>query len=72
MVKTSDLSETSIDQLETQLAETKAELFNLRFQHVTGKLDNYARIGQVRRDVARIMTILRAREIALAEGDESR
>jgi len=52
------------------LAEAKAELFNLRFQHVTGKLDNYARIGQVRRDVARIMTILRQREIAAAEAGE--
>ena len=49
------------------LAETKEELFNLRFQHVTGQLDNYARLTQVRRDVARINTELRAREIAAAE-----
>ncbi len=46
------------------LTDTKAELFNLRFQHVTGELDNNARLTQVRRDVARINTELRAREIA--------
>jgi large subunit ribosomal protein L29 len=68
MVKAAELQEHTVDQLEIQLAEAKAELFNLRFQHVTGKLDNYARISQLRRDVARIMTILRAREIEAAEG----
>jgi large subunit ribosomal protein L29 len=49
------------------LAETKEELFNLRFQHVTGQLDNNSRLRAVRRDVARINTELRAREIAAAE-----
>ena len=49
------------------LADRKEELFNLRFQNATGQLDNVARIGQVRRDVARINTELRAREIAAAE-----
>ena len=53
------------------LAETKEELFNLRFQHVTGQLDNSARLTQVRRDVARINTELRAREIAAAEALET-
>ena len=50
-----------------RLGETKQELFNLRFQHVTGQLDNSARLGQLRKDVARINTELRAREIAAAE-----
>ncbi|MEJ5253895.1 MAG: 50S ribosomal protein L29 [Acidimicrobiales bacterium] len=50
-----------------RLAEAKQELFNLRFQHATGQLENHARLGQVKRDVARIMTELRAREIAAAE-----
>ena len=63
-----DLSE---DDLITRLAEAKQELFNLRFQNVTGQLDNSARIRQVRRDVARIETILRQREIAAAEGTET-
>jgi large subunit ribosomal protein L29 len=58
-------------ELETRLAEAKQELFNLRFQNVTGQLDNSARIGQVRKDVARIETILRQREIAAAEATET-
>lgn len=59
------------DELLTRLAEAKQELFNLRFQNVTGQLDNSARIGHVRRDVARIETILRQREIAAAEATET-
>jgi large subunit ribosomal protein L29 len=53
------------------LADTKQELFNLRFQHVTGELPSSARLVQVRRDVARINTELRAREIAAAEALEN-
>jgi len=49
------------------LADSKEELFNLRFQNATGQLDNVARLRQVRKDVARINTELRAREIAAAE-----
>lgn len=47
--------------------EAKEELFKLRFQNATGQLDNFARIKDVRRQVARIETILRDREIAAAE-----
>jgi large subunit ribosomal protein L29 len=72
MAKRTDLAEMGVDELDTALAEAKAELFNLRFQHVTGKLDNYARIGQVRKDVARFNTLLRAREIEAAEAEEIR
>jgi large subunit ribosomal protein L29 len=50
-----------------RLAEAKQELFNLRFQHATGQLSNSARLGQTRREVARVNTELRAREIAAAE-----
>lgn len=53
------------------LADAKEELFNLRFQNVTGQLENSARIGQVRKDVARINTELRSREIAAAEALEA-
>jgi len=63
-----ELADTELD---TRLAEAKQELFNLRFQNVTGQLDNSARIGHVRRDVARIETILRQREIAAAEATET-
>ena len=50
-----------------KLAEAKDDLFKLRFQHATGQLTNYRRLGQVRREVARVMTRLRELEIAEAE-----
>ena len=53
-----------------RLSETKDELFKLRFQLATGQLSNYARIGQVRKDIARLETELRAREISAAEALE--
>ena len=55
------------EELEGRLVQAKEELFNLRFQLVTGRLDNSSRVGQVRREVARIHTVLREREIAAAE-----
>jgi large subunit ribosomal protein L29 len=58
------------EELLNRLAEAKQELFNLRFQHVTGQLDNYSRLGQMKKEVARINTILRDREIAAAEALE--
>jgi large subunit ribosomal protein L29 len=53
-----------------QVREAKDELFKLRFQNATGQLSNYARLGQVRRNIARLETELRAREIAAAEALE--
>ena len=53
-----------------RLAEARRELFNLRFQLATGQLDNSARLGMVRRDIARLSTFLREREIAAAEAAE--
>jgi large subunit ribosomal protein L29 len=50
-----------------RLSDVKQELFNLRFQHVTGQLDNTSRLGHLKKDVARIETELRVREIAAAE-----
>ncbi|MGH9164397.1 MAG: 50S ribosomal protein L29 [Acidimicrobiales bacterium] len=64
---TTELADMVTEELETRLAETRQELFNLRFQHVTGQLDNSSRLGQLRREVARINTVLRAQEIAAAE-----
>ena len=57
-----DLDETD---LVTRLQDAKKELFNLRFQSATGQLDNNARLRQVRRDIARIYTILRERELGI-------
>ena len=70
MTTPADLREMVDEELLTRLAEAKQELFNLRFQHVTGQLDNYARLGQMKKEVARINTILRDREIAAAEALE--
>ena len=61
--KTTEIRDLPQTELEQKLAETKEELFNLRFQNATGQLDNYKRIGQLRKDVARIKTILRQREL---------
>ena len=54
-----------------RLSDAKEELFNLRFQLVTGQLENFARVGQVKKDVARMLTELRAREIDAAEALEA-
>jgi large subunit ribosomal protein L29 len=70
MATPAELREMDDDELNTRLVEAKQEMFNLRFQHVTGQLDNYARLGQVRKDVARINGLLREREIAAAEAAE--
>ena len=50
-----------------RLAQAKDDLFHLRFQNATGQLDNTSRLGQVRKDIARLNTELRDREIAAAE-----
>ena len=70
--KTAELRNLDIEELENKLNETRQELFNLRFQLVTGQLDNNSRIREVRRHVARITTLLREREIEAAEAAEER
>jgi large subunit ribosomal protein L29 len=67
-LKVADLKELGREEVERKLEETKEELFNLRFQNATGQLDNYKRIRDLKRDVARIKTLLREQEIAEAEG----
>lgn len=62
-MKPAELREMSYDDLSEKLDESKEELFNLRFQFATNQLDNTARLGQVRREVARIATIMRDMEI---------
>jgi len=68
--KADELRSLDDGELERRVAEAKQELFNLRFQVVTGQLDNNARISQVKKDVARMNTLLREREIAEAESLE--
>ena len=62
----SELRELPDDELRQRLADHKEELFNLRFQAVTSQLDNPRRIKQVKRAIARVLTVMREREIALA------
>lgn len=57
----SEFHKLSDEELETKLSELKQELFNLRFQHATGQLENTGRLSAVRRNIARVKTILRGR-----------
>jgi large subunit ribosomal protein L29 len=62
------------DELETKLREAKEELFNLRFQAATGQLESHGRLNAVRKDIARIYTIMRERELGIStveSGDEA-
>jgi len=71
MAKSSEMRNLGDTELVRKLSESREELFNLRFQNVTGQLDNPARIGVVRKDIARLQTILRQREIELHESGEN-
>ncbi len=64
--KPAELRELEEDELETRLREAKEELFNLRFQAATGQLDNHGRLKAVRRDIARIYTLMRERELGIS------
>jgi large subunit ribosomal protein L29 len=64
MSSTSQLRELNDEELARRLVEAKQELFQLRFQVATGKQDNSARLGQVRRDVARVLTLRHERAVA--------
>ena len=65
-VKATELRELSEEELVTKLREAKAELFNLRVQGATGQLDNNRRLQVIRREIARIYTIMRERELGLS------
>ncbi len=64
------LRELSEEKLVDELRKAKAELFNLRFQSATGQLDNHGRLKAVRRDIARIYTIMRERELNIGLAPE--
>ena len=65
--KAAELSNKSDDEVREQLAHAKDALFKLRFQRAVGQLENHTSIKKTKRDVARVMTEIRAREIAAAE-----
>ena len=62
------LREMSEAELNAELLKMKKDLFNLRFQHVTGQLENPILLRETKRDIARVKTIIREKEIARAEG----
>ena len=68
--RTAVLRELNDPELIARLIASRTEMFNLRFQLATGQLDNTARLGQVRKEIARLETLLREREIAAAEAAE--
>ncbi|MEV8511133.1 50S ribosomal protein L29 [Dactylosporangium sp. NPDC051484] len=70
-IKATELRELSDESLVEKLREAKAELFNLRVQSATGQLDNHGRLQIVRRDIARIYTIMRERELGLSAAPDA-
>lgn len=69
-MKANELRDLSNEELDEKLRETRKQLFNLRFQHATGQLDNTGKLQLVRRDIARIFTVQNEREQSGAEGQE--
>ncbi|WP_150522887.1 50S ribosomal protein L29 [Roseibium sediminis] len=63
-MKASDVRAKTLDELRTELESLKKEQFNLRFQRATGQLENTGRVRQIRRDIARIETIMREKRVA--------
>ena len=64
MNQTKELREMSYEELEGKLKEAKEELFNLRFQAATGQLDNTAKIGDTKKNIARVCTLMREFELS--------
>ena len=67
VTKAHELDEMSNADLETKLREAKEELFNLRFQSATGQLESHGRLRTVKRDIARIYTVVRERELGIRQ-----
>jgi large subunit ribosomal protein L29 len=67
-MKASDVRAKTEDELNTQLGELQKERFNLRFQRASGQLENTARVREVRRDIARIKTVLAQKARGAAQG----
>ena len=62
-MKATDLRDKTLDQLDDTLLTLKKEQFNLRFQKASGQLENVARVRQVRRDIARVKTVARQKQL---------
>lgn len=67
-MKAGEIRDLSIEEMQGKVTDLKQELFNLRFRHGAGELENPQRMKQIRRDVARVLTIIRERNINEAQG----
>ncbi len=67
-MKAHDVWEMTPEEIQNRLDDAQAEYFNLRFQFSTGQMRNSARLGQMRREVARLNTILRAKQMERTQG----
>ena len=63
-MRINEIRDMSVEELQTKLSDLKKELFNLRFQHATNQLDNPQRIALTKKDIAKVNTVIREREIA--------
>ena len=68
-MKTAEIREFSPAELTAKLADLKAELFNLRFQHTINQLENPIRLKEVKKDIARVQTIIRENELKAAKAE---
>ena len=64
-MKIQDIRDLSVQELETKIKDLKEELFNLRFQNATNQLDNPMRIASVKKDIARVKTVLKEKELGI-------
>ena len=67
MMKAKELKNLSVEELNAKLEELKKDLFMLRMQHATNQLDNPVRIAEVKKDIARVKTIIREQQLAAAK-----
>jgi large subunit ribosomal protein L29 len=70
-MKSREIWELTPEEIQGELDDAYAELFNLRFQFSTGQMLNSARLGQMRREIARLSTILRAKQLRRVQGQET-
>jgi large subunit ribosomal protein L29 len=61
-VKAAEMRELDVEELQRRVAETRRELFNLRFQHATGQLENTGQLKEVRKNIARLLTVLNQKQ----------
>ena len=66
-MKVEEIRKMSTEELNKELTSLKEELFKLRFQHATNQLENPAQISSVKKDIARVMTVIRERELTAAK-----